>query len=401
MKLLIVATFIPPHVGGLEVIVAQQAKSLADMGHSVTVFTSQHDRKLEGDEQIDGYRVIRTPTWNAIERRTGVPAPLWGLRSFAALSRRVRQADVVHVHDVYYQPSILAAVAARVLHRPLFVTQHVSLVEHDSPLVMGMQRLIYATAGAKLWRWCQGIVAYNVIVERFLSDRRVPREKVHLTYNGIDVERFRPGDPAAREAVRTAYGLPQDKPLVLFVGRLVPKKGFRELMAAHHSDYHIVLVGPGTVPASVPPGVTFTGPIDRSELLALYQASDLFALPAVGEMFTLAMQEAMACGLPIVATEDAAYEEYALDPSGISFVSATPDALRRTFIEILTDEERCHRMSTYSRDLATTRFDWRANAADLADLYRLAGPREKCDRLQFGSAALARPGVHDVIENQW
>jgi hypothetical protein len=58
-------------------------------------------------------------------------------------------------------------------------------------------------------------------------------------------------------------------------------------------------------------------------------------------------------------------------------------------------------MSTYSRDLATTRFDWRANAADLADLYRLAGPREKCDRLQFGSAALARPGVHDVIENQW
>jgi len=258
MKVLLVATFIPPHVGGLEVVVAQQAKSLAEMGHAVTVLTSHHDADLARDEEIDGYRIIRTPTWNAVERRTGVPAPVWGPRSLVPLVRLARQADVVHVHDVYYQPSILAAITARVLRRRLFVTQHVSLVEHDSPLVMGVQRLIYATAGARLWRWCEGIIAYNVIVQRFLSDRRVPDGKVHLTYNGIDVDAFRPGDPALRRSVRAAYGLPQDKPLVLFVGRLVPKKGFRELMAAHHREFHIVLVGPGAVPANVPPGVTFT-----------------------------------------------------------------------------------------------------------------------------------------------
>jgi D-inositol-3-phosphate glycosyltransferase len=274
------------------------------------------------------------------------------------------------------------------------------LVEHDSPVVMGVQRFVYATAGARLWRWCQGIVAYNVIVERFLADRNVSREKVHLTYNGIDVETFRPGTAAVRASVRTAYGLPLDKPLVLFVGRLVPKKGYRELMAAHHGDYHIVLVGPGPIPADVPPGVTFTGPIDRDELLGLYQASDLFALPAVGEMLTLAMQEAMACGLPIVATEDAAYDDYELDPKGISFVSAAPDVLRRTFLEILRDEERCDRMRTYSLDLASTRFDWRRNATDLADLYRLVGPLEHRDRLRVDSAAPTLPNV-EVVESPW
>jgi D-inositol-3-phosphate glycosyltransferase len=396
MKVLIVATFIPPHVGGLEVVVAQQAESLAAAGHSVTVLTSHHDKSLARDEQIDGYRVVRTPTWNAIERRTGVPAPLWGLRSLAPLLRLVRQADVVHVHDVYYQPSILAALAARALRRRLFVTQHVSLVEHDSPVVMGVQRLIYATAGATLWRWCEGIIAYNVIVERFLSDREVPKDKVHLTYNGIDLDTFHPGDPATRQAVRATYGLPQDKPLVLFVGRLVPKKGYRELMAAHHPGYHIVLVGPGTVPADVPPGVTFLGSIDRTDLLALYQASDLFALPAVGEMLTLAMQEAMACGLPVVATADPAYDEYELDPRGIAFVSAHPDMLRRTFIEILLDDQRRDRMSTYSRELATKRFDWRNNAADLADLYRLAGPQ---GGLHVGTAVPAE--LVDVAEHRW
>jgi D-inositol-3-phosphate glycosyltransferase len=373
MNVLIVATFIPPHVGGLEIIVAQQAKSLADAGHEVTVFTSRFDKSLARQEQVDGYRVIRTPVMNIIEERTGVPYPIWGVRSLAPLLKLIRRADVVHVHDVYYQTSILGAVMARCARRRLFATQHVSIVEHDSPLVMGVQRVVYATAGRKLWQWSQGIVAYNVIVERFLAGRGVPKEKVHLSYNGIDVDLFRPGEKEARAAVRSAYGLPQDKPLVLFVGRLVPKKGYRELMAAHHDDYHIVLAGSGAIPTDVPPGVSFVGPVDRSELLGLYQASDIFALPAVGEMLTLAMQEAMACGLPVVATKDAAYDVYDLDTNGIAFTAPEPDALRQTFLEILGSPERYDRMASYSRHLATTRFNWRANAANLADLYRLDG----------------------------
>ncbi len=373
MKVLIVATFIPTHVGGLEVIVAQQAKSLAEMGHEVTVFTSRHDKSLPREEQLDGYRVIRTPTWNAIERRTAVPFPLWGVRSLAPLRRLARQADVVHIHDVYYQPSLLGAVMARWTGRPLFVTQHVAIVEHDSPVVMGVQRLVYATVGAQLWRWSKGIVAYNVIVQRFLASRGVARDKVRLAYNGIDVGKFTPGDPSVRARVRAAHGLAPDKPVVLFVGRLVPKKGYRELMEAHHEEYEIVLVGPGPVPAEVPPGVTFTGPIDRDELLGLYQASDLFALPAVGEIFTLAMQEAMACGLPVVATADTAYDGYGLDPSGIALVAAEPDVLRKTFLQIFADARQYDHMRTYSRHLATTRFDWRSNAAGLSDIYQSGG----------------------------
>jgi D-inositol-3-phosphate glycosyltransferase len=401
MKVLIVATFIPPHVGGLEIVVVQQAKSLADAGHEVTVFTGRHDKSLPRDEKVDGYRVIRTPVWNAIEERTGVPYPIWGVRSFVPLVRLVRQADVVHVHDVYYQTSILAAMIARWAQRRLFVTQHVSIVEHDNPLVMGVQRFVYGTAGRKLWQWSRGIVAYNVIVERFLADRHVPPEKVHLCYNGIDVDAFRPGDKAVRASVRSAFGLPQDKPLVIFVGRLVPKKGYRELMAAHHDEYHIVLAGSGAIPSVVPSGVTFVGPVDRSELLGLYQASDIFALPAVGEMLTLAMQEAMACGLPVVATKDAAYDSYELDSNGIAFTVPEPDVLRKTFLEILEDPERYDRMRTYSRQLAETRFDWRRNAANLADLYceeGLAG-RRHWRRIDPGPAKDTPPV--DVSEPAW
>jgi len=398
MKVLIVATFIPPHVGGLEVIVAQQAECLAEMGHEVTVFTSLHDEDLAHEEWIEGYRVLRTPVWNMIEHRTAVPYPLWGVRSIIHLGRLVREADIVHIHDVYYQPSALAALVARLARRPLFITQHVSIVEHDSSIVMAVQRVVYATAGTRLWRWSQGIVAYNVIVQSFLADRGVAKDKVHLSYNGIDVDAFCPGDESVRAAVRRSHGLPVDKPLILFVGRLVPKKGYREFMAAHDSSYHLVLVGSGPIPTEVPSGVTFTGPIDRTELLGLYQASDLFALPAVGEMLTLAMQEAMACGLPVVTTAEAAYDQYALDPSGIAFVPTAPDVLRRTFIAILSDDERRERMSTYSRELATRRFDWRANAVNLIDVYGLVEASENQENLSI-VPSLAIPAFIDVSED--
>jgi D-inositol-3-phosphate glycosyltransferase len=375
VRILIVATFAPPHVGGLEVVVEQQAQSLAGLGHEVTVVTSRHERQLSRDEHIDGYRVLRVPVWNGLEERTAVPYPLWGASALATLAREVRVADVVHIHDVYYQPTMLGALLARWNRRPLFVTQHVALVQHDHPVVMAVQRVIYATMGALLWRWSRGIVAYNVMVQRFLVERGVPGTKVHLGYNGVDTDVFRPGDEVVRKAVRDEFGLPQDKPVVLFAGRLVPKKGYRELIAAHHPDYEVVLVGPGPVPSDLPDGVTLTGPLDRADVLRLYQASDVFALPASGEMLTLAMLEALSCGLPVVARADEAYDRYGFDTTPLSLVAAEPEELRRTFLDILADDERRQQMGAASRRLAVECFDWRRNAGDLAELYRAGTKR--------------------------
>ncbi len=371
MKILIVAVYVAPHVGGIEVVAAQQAASLAASGHDVTILTSRYEKTLPLEERVDGYRVVRTPAWNALERRTAVPYPFWGIRSWSRIVRLVRQADVVHVHDVYYQPTIWASLVTRLLRRPMFVTQHVSMVEHDNGVVMAVQRLVYRTIGARIWRWSRWIVAYNTIVRQFLVERGVPPEKVLLSYNGIDTDRFRPGTAEDRSSARQRFELDPERPIVLFVGRLVPKKGFRELVASADPNYQIVLVGPGPIPEQVPENVVFLGSIDRAELIRLYQASDILAMPATGEMLTLAMQEAMACGLPIVATADPAYDEYDLDAGNIAFVPVDPAVLRRTFLTLLEDGDRRGRMSTYSRQLAVQRFDWRRNADDLAGLYQL------------------------------
>ena len=132
---------------------------------------------------------------------------------------------------------------------------------------------------------------------------------------------------------------PRSGPSCLFVGRLVPKKGVDRLIAARGSEYHIALVGSGTVP-SLPAGVTCLGPLERHELRDLYRAADLFAFPAVGEMLTLVMQEAMACGLPVVATDEPDYAAYRFGPDDIALVPADTAGLKAALQSLLVDPTR-------------------------------------------------------------
>jgi glycosyltransferase involved in cell wall biosynthesis len=371
-RVLIVSAFVLPHVGGVEVIVEQQAASLAEEGFDVTVVTSDPkgspvDGATDSRDRERSYRVVRNRAWNGLEHR-GIPYPVWRVGGYARLFRLVRESDVVHVHDVTYLSSLGAAVFARLARRPLIVTQHVAVVAHDEGTVEMVQRAVYGTWGRLVWRWAGEIVVYNPIVRRFLVECGVDAHKIRLVYNGIDTAYFSPGGGSDRQRVRDRYGLPLERPVVLFVGRLVPKKGVDRLIAARGSEYHIALVGSGTVP-SLPAGVTCLGPLERHELRDLYRAADLFAFPAVGEMLTLVMQEAMACGLPVVATDEPDYAAYRFGPDDIALVPADTAGLKAALTNLLVDPTRLARMQAAARRVAVERFDWRANAAQLMSLY--------------------------------
>lgn len=368
-RILIVSAYAEPHLGGVEVVVAQQACTLAALGCSVTVVTSRCDARAAKHEQVDGYEIVRVPAWNKLEDLKGIPFPIWSPSAIWRLARLIRNTDIVHVHDVYHGSSIVAAGLASWLRRPLFITQHVATVNHDKPVVELIQRLVYSSVARLPWHWAATITVYNPIVEEFIAGHGVPRSKIRLAYNGIDTRDFRPGDLEAARATRIEYGLKPDVPVILFAGRLVPKKGIHKLIAARSPEYQIVLAGPGKVPDYIPAGVAFLGPVSRKDLLRLYQASDVFAYPAVGEMLTLAIQEAMSCGLPVVTTDDNSYARYGFDRAGIALVSPEPDVLRSTFLEILGNSNLKKYMQAYSRRLAEEHFDWQKNAKLLASEY--------------------------------
>jgi D-inositol-3-phosphate glycosyltransferase len=117
------------------------------------------------------------------------------------------------------------------------------------------------------------------------------------------------------------------------------------------------------------PGVHVLGAVPHEELPDLYRLADVFVFPAAGEIFTLAVQEAMASGLPIVTTNDDAYAGYGLDTERIALVPPRPDELRAAVEDITADPRRSAEMGAYSLALAHERFDWEKNIGAIEDVY--------------------------------
>jgi D-inositol-3-phosphate glycosyltransferase len=368
-SVLLVSHHYPPHIGGLGVVVQKQAESLAENGYQVVVLTSRYGRVRDADRDGTGIHVIGVPCSHILEKVINIPFPLFSVSLIWRAWKLVRAADVVHIHDVFYISSWVAGALAIVLRKPMLVTQHVAMVDHSSRLVMLVQRLVYATFGRLLFAKARKVVVYNQNVQSFLRSMGVPQDRILFLSNGIDTAVFRPAAHEERAAIRQRYGLPLGRPLVLFVGRLVEKKGYQILFAARDPEYDLVFVGPGAIPRDGQgEGVHWIGPLDQAQTAELFRACDLFAFPAVGEIFTLVMQEAMASGLPVVTTDDPAYIGSMV--SGVVVLCRRDaDSFKNRIKDLFADRAGLLNLSAQSRQLAVRYFDWRSNSSRLLDAF--------------------------------
>jgi D-inositol-3-phosphate glycosyltransferase len=366
-RALLVAHHYPPHIGGLGIVVQKQAQSMAENGYRVVVLTTKYEQSPQEDCARTGIAVIRLPCSWAVQNLFSIPFPLFSPRLLSETWRQVKRADVVHIHDVFYINTWVAGAFAVLARRPLLLTQHVAMVDHSSRLVMFIQKLVYRTIGRWIFSKARRIVVYNQNVQAFLRSEGVPETRILFMANGIDTTKFCPATRDERIAIRRLFGLPQDRRLALFVGRLVEKKGYQILLEARDSAYDLVFVGPGAIPQNGrTQGVHWVGPLDQVQTCELYRACDLFAFPAVGEIFTLAMQEAMACGLPVVTTDDPAYVD-SITSSSLVLCRRDAGSFRAAIKSLLADTDRLRVLGVRSRELAVRYFDWRSNSSCLLD----------------------------------
>jgi D-inositol-3-phosphate glycosyltransferase len=366
---LLVSHHYPPHIGGLGLVVQKQAEGLAQNGYQVVVLTSRYGQVRDVDRGGAGINVIGVPCSHILEKVLNIPFPLFSLSLIWRAWRQVRSAELVHIHDVFYLSSWVAGALAILLRKPMLVTQHVAMVDHSSGLVMLAQRLVYATFGRWLFSAARKVVVYNQNVQSFLRSMGVPQGRILFLSNGIDTAAFRPAGHEERAAIRQRFGLPQGRSLVLFVGRLVEKKGYHILLAAREPAYDLVFVGPGPIPKEGRvEGVHWMGPRDQDQTAQLFRACDVFAFPAVGEIFTLVMQEAMASGLPVVTTDDPAYCG-SMVARCIAVSPRDAASFREAIARTLSDPEVLRRLSAESREVAVRIFDWRKNFHPLEAVY--------------------------------
>lgn len=340
-----------PHLGGLETVVAAETRGLRDRGWEVTIVSSGAGTRLE-----DGIRTVRVRAWNGMEERYGVPFPLFSPRLLWVLGREVRRADVVHVHDVLYVSSWVAALWCLVLRTPYVVHRHVGFVHHTSAIVRLVQSAVLGTFGRLVLARASVVLAIDEHVATGLPGAQV-------LGNGVDVERFRPRPSP-----------PRDRPVALFVGRFVPKKGFDVVAAAAGDEYEIVFAG-GDRPAGVDdPRLRFLGAVPADEMPEVYAAADVMIVASVGEC-PLTVLEAMASGLPVLLREDPAlHSPWTVGP-GVRFVDMAAGDLAEALRKLVADPDEMRRLGAEGAAFARASYSWGTHVDRLEEIYRTVTPR--------------------------
>jgi D-inositol-3-phosphate glycosyltransferase len=156
--------------------------------------------------------------------------------------------------------------------------------------------------------------------------------------NPVDRDLFRPPSETERQGARARLGWGPGRAKVLFVGRLTEDKGVHVLLEARdEASYDLAFCGPGDPSILGPPtgGVEYLPPRPQRQLVSLYHAADALAVPSSArEAFPVVVQEALACGLPVVMSYEAGYAPYRALP-GLIFCDREPVAMKRALRQAL------------------------------------------------------------------
>ena len=387
-RLLTVSNFFDSHRGGLEIVAGRLARELAERGFEVTWLASNAAPAPCDAAQL---RAVSIGAWNVAERRLGVPWPILSPAGALRLWREVGAADAVLLHDSLYMTSVVTFLAAKAQRRPLTIIQHIGAIPYRNPILRGLMALANRLVAAPVLSGADQVVFISQFVRDYFARLRF-RTAPQLIFNGVDTEVFRPARDGEKAAARRRFGLHDADKVALFVGRFVEKKGVGVLCAAAAArpDLTFAFAGWGVLdPASWGlANVRVFSDLSGAGLAELYRASDVFVLPSQGEGFPLVVQEALACGLPVVCGDEStgADAEAAALLRGVEVASADTGAVAgrvsQAIDEALAGAEAGDGARRY--DFVRRRYAWAAAADRYAEI--LSGLIAKAPRPAMGPA---------------
>jgi 1,2-diacylglycerol 3-alpha-glucosyltransferase len=359
-------------LGGVPTAVETVRRSLQALGHHAVIVAP----RMAGASD-DGAAVVRVPS---------VPAPTYPdfalpLPLGAALTRRVLalDLDVFHAHH----PFLLGASARRLARRagrPFVFTNHTlyDRYAHYVPLPRGMVARGAVRWSARFADTADLVLTPSDFVARRLRTQGV-RRPIEVIPTGIDLEQFQPGDPAG---ARRALGLRARERVLLYVGRLDREKNLEFLLdtvaRARAPGLRFVLVGRGTQAGALARAasvrglggsVDFRGGVPPESLPSYYRAADALVFASTTETQGLAVLEAMACGLPVVAVRASGIEEVVTDGVSGLLVPEDVGAFAAAIDQLLADADLGAKLAIGGREAAAA-FGARAIAERLAAAYQ-------------------------------
>jgi D-inositol-3-phosphate glycosyltransferase len=375
--------------GGQNVHVAELSAGLARRGHEVLVYTRRDGGEIpERVDVSDGYTVVHVPAGPA----TSLPKdkllmhmPEFG--RFLAEQWNDEPPDVAHAH--FWMSGIATLRAARRRDIPVVQTFHALGVvkrrhqgEQDTspPARLALEQSVAQTAD-----W----VAATCTDELFeLVRLGRPRSRTSVIPCGVDLGRFRRDGPCAPRGNRRR---------IVSVGRLVPRKGFDILiraMAAIPDAELLIVGGPNASDLSADPEacrlaslaaefgvsqrVRLCGSVSRADMPAVLRSADVVACTPWYEPFGIVPVEAMACGVPVLATAVGGMLDTVVDGmTGVLVPPKDPRACAEALNSMLANPARLAQWGAVGQQRAQARYSWDRIAADTDKLYQRVVPSQR------------------------
>lgn len=376
LGILHVVSTLDPAAGGPPQVAARLAAAQAALGHRVSLLSYSS----ASDQARVSQQIARVPHHERVEFVTVAdPDPLERLlarRARRLLRQHLRGAEFVHVHGVWGALPAAAASLARASGVPYCFQPHGML----DPWSLAQRRLKKRLALALQYRALLNGAAFihtlNDDERRLIAPLRLTAEAVVIP-NGVFLEELEP--LPERGAFRRAHPALQGAPYVLFLSRLHHKKGLDVLaeafrvVAAARSDVHLVVAGPDEgagrdfeqriASSGLASRVHLVGPLYGADKFAAFVDAACFCLPSRQEGFSVAITEAMACGLPVVISEACHFPEVATAQAGL-ITSLEPVAVAGALRQILDDPAAATRRGAAGAALVRQRYTWQAVATE-------------------------------------
>lgn len=367
MKIVIGVTYSYPYIGsGIGNVAMKQGEELAKLGHKVTIISSnfpKHENEFTRNkvQYLKGKLILRL-------EKIGLPIPLFFLNK--KMKKAIKEADIIHIHDSLYPSSYQIARYAKKHNKKIILTQHIGFIKYKKAIANLIEKWVYQTIGKSILKKSFKILILNQDVKDYLLKLNVSNSKILLLSNGVDTNLFKPTTNENKIKLKKKYNIPLNKPIVLFVGRLVEKKGFDKLFEARNNNYLIVFVGGGNIPKNMKEeeNVLFLGEQTQENLSEIYQLSDIFVLPSHGEGFPLSIQEAMSSGLPVITTDEPQYKFY-INNSNTILIDSSTEIIKKIIPKTLSDLKKMNTLSINARKKAVKDFGWDKNIKTLLGVY--------------------------------
>jgi glycosyltransferase involved in cell wall biosynthesis len=362
MKILQVCPYFYPYLAGQERYVLQLSKKLSQHGEYVEVFTINHSN-LPRFEIIENIPVHR---FNIISAPLNNPLSIDFLNAF----NKMKHFDVIHIHNEHSFVSFMTCLYNIFLKKPIILTCHGQL-KFDSLFKDLFEKLYSKTIGKYVFSSATKIIALSEDDRNYISGLGINKNKILVLPNAIDVDYLErcASNLEIYSELQTKF---INKRLVLYVGRLIPRKGIEYLIKSigivtkKHNDVLFVLIGEGEYKltaehlceeSGISNYVLFLSNLSDETLFSYYKLSNIFILPSLSEGLPTTILEAMYFNIPVISTDIPGIRNHFKNVA-LLVPPKNEHELAEKIIDLLDKNDLANTLGTNGKNYIFTKYTW-------------------------------------------